>query len=137
MKVPMVTITPRGQRNILREPSKRKGFVRRWIMDDPAQVDRMTQEEGYQLVQNEAGAGPVKRREYILVEIPESLYNTKQAEKVAEVYAERTKMRMSAKARRDVEATAGAVEFRGRSTVIGGVELTGGATGKRADLGDD
>lgn len=132
-KVPMVQIKPRGYKNILREPNKRKGFVRRWVNDDPARVDQMKEEEGYDIVNNVEG-GPIKRREFVLMEIPESLYNQKQAEKTASIYAERTKMRMSARARREVEATSGSADFVGRSRAIGGVELTGGATGRQADL---
>lgn len=117
-KVPMVEVRPRVERQILRVP-QRKGYVRRLVLDDPARIEEM-EELGYKVVQDQNG-GPLKRREYIVMEIPADIYEARQAEKAERIRQDR-EARLNSAARRELSTQAETVP-RGRAKVIGGVEL--------------
>ncbi len=117
-KAPMIDVKPLGDRQILRVP-QRKGFVRRLVRDDPARIEEL-EELGYKTVASPDG-GPLRRYEYVVMEIPSDLYEARQAAKVEQIKRER-QIVLNAAARRDLSEQVNAAP-RGKTSVIGGVEL--------------
>lgn len=128
-KVPMLPVNPRSRKDVMKS-STRKGFRRRWIVNTPEQIQRFEEDEGYALAKDGKSDAPVTRREYVLVEIPEELYQAKQADKVRRILSDRAGMAASQQARRELRALSERDDSRGQVSVIGGVELTGHGTGK-------
>ncbi|MDR7534552.1 MAG: hypothetical protein QN162_14620 [Armatimonadota bacterium] len=119
-KVPMVEVTPRELRNILRVP-QRKGFVRRLVLNDPSRIEEM-EDLGYKLVEDKERGGPLTRREYVVMEMPADLYEARQQAKVEANRATRESL-LDRAARTELEGQARQGAMRGKAQVIGDVEL--------------
>ena len=120
-KVAAIEVKPRVERDILRTP-QRKGFTRRLALNDPIRIEEM-EDLGYRVVKKESGE-VLTRREFVVMELPEELYNARQAEKVHQIRQSQKALTLSA--RKGPEQVAGQDMFRGKAQVIGGVEIEGG-----------
>lgn len=101
---------------------KRSGFHRRWARNTDEDIERL-RESGYVVVKNEDG-GPKTRRDMVLVEVPQAIYDERTRMKVARVYAKRRAARQSAAS--ESERMARQPEHRGVITVVGDVSVEGG-----------
>lgn len=105
---------------------KRPGVHRRWIRDSEEDVERMG-ELGYQVAQKEGKSGePIRRRELILMEIPQSLYEERVRAKILRVKLRREARNIHASAAQETDRLAGQPEMKGAVKTIGSVEITGG-----------
>ena len=106
---------------------KKGGFHRRWIRDTEEDVERMG-ELGYQVVKKDGGSELVRRRELVLMEIPQSLYEDRLRAKVARVHARRSARNIRQAAASETDRLAAAPELKGVVKTIGDVSITGGTS---------
>ena len=106
---------------------KRLGYHRRWFRNTEEDVERMT-EIGYQVARKEGETGPITRRELILMEIPQSIYDERGRAKVARVMARREGRNIRQAAASETDRMAAAPELKGVVKTIGDVSITGGTS---------
>lgn len=105
---------------------KRPGVHRRWIRDSEEDVERMG-ELGYQVAHKEDKSGePIRRRELILMEIPQSLYEERVRAKLLRVKLRREARNIRTSAAQGTDRLAEQPEMKGAVKTIGSVEITGG-----------
>lgn len=99
---------------------KRRGFHRRWIRNTEEDIERM-EEIGYTTVKKGEGDDNVSRRELVLMEIPQAIYEERVRLKVAYVKERRRQTAKLASAETDRIVALGR---EGLSKTIGGVTTT-------------
>lgn len=121
-----IPVVAMSRPDLLRSP-QRKGFRRRWARDTEEDVERL-KEMGYEPVKQEEGdkkGEVVRRRDMVLMEVPEELYRAREREKVRRQKERRQSRSVQARA---VQETDDLVTKMGRDRVkrLGGIEVTGG-----------
>lgn len=124
-KVPRIEVlTP--EPDALRAPTH-KGYHRRWVRNTEESLARYTEELGYKIVKREDGE-TFKRREYVLMEIPEDVWQARQEAKRQRILESRRAAALTRRVAVEADSLARAPESRGLAQRIGSVTLEGAGT---------